>query len=553
MYGLDDDENFWGAQMGRRVAGYEFSGVTSASQAQTKAAEKDAIQLSFEQQEFEILVGNLNGTKPTGTVLGIFGNGTWMKCTNDIGVFVRQKDHQKTPALPYGPAGSFESKLPKIPKSIMALQVSFYREVMKKHQRAEAFSIILFNKTKQEYFLHIPAQRVSKGGVSYNQQTLRELFPSDKFVEVMSCHSHNDMAAYFSGVDDRDEQGDMLYMVHGTLHNATPTLNIRANLRGTQCCFVPYTTLFSMTEEEFTAESPSWHEIHPAEWMNQINVEADYSTPLQSVGRSQSSVPTRFVSRGENGQQMIFADWESWQRERMRGARSGSFDGRGNRSLPNPAVARGLVERAQKTPEFFMAMATYDKVSATHQDTIFLLFQELLARGYLEEIVETLDENPIVKAIEERGYRVVIEQVKPTKKKPERSAPALEEEVFTGNWDLGSSKKDESPFFTPGLDTPVAPAASTSTPTQMAIFPRATDRLPLTPVDRISLTPVSSSPPATLPVLPIPAESESDLSEPEKTVNGSLDEITRREESFLQELASLDHDSNCTCGYCLMS
>lgn len=147
----------------------------------------------------------------------------------------------------------------------------------------------MFDREKEEYFLVIPKQRISKGSVSYAQKDLREQYPSSRYLEVISAHSHNTMNAYFSSIDDRDEQGDLIYMVMGKLHEDQPTFSIRANVAGKQCCFLGLNDIFDFDTTQWNDLASTWRNIHPAEWMNQLNVEADYhSAHFDSSSRPSS-------------------------------------------------------------------------------------------------------------------------------------------------------------------------------------------------------------------------------------------------------------------------
>ncbi len=74
---------------------------------------------------------------------------------------------------------------------------------------------------EDEYRLRVPEQEGSAGGVKYSV--------ADQV--VLDLHSHGKMKAWFSGQDDRDEQGLKLYAVLGKLDTA-PVLRLRAGVYG---------------------------------------------------------------------------------------------------------------------------------------------------------------------------------------------------------------------------------------------------------------------------------------------------------------------------------
>lgn len=73
-----------------------------------------------------------------------------------------------------------------------------------------------------EYRLRIPPQEGESSGVSY------EVLPNT----VLDIHSHGGMSAFFSGTDDRDEQGLQLYMVVGRLDTLLPEVEMRVGVYG---------------------------------------------------------------------------------------------------------------------------------------------------------------------------------------------------------------------------------------------------------------------------------------------------------------------------------
>ena len=73
-----------------------------------------------------------------------------------------------------------------------------------------------------EYRLREPRQSGSSAGVEY------QVLPST----VLDIHSHGAVRAFFSGTDDRDEQGLRLYMVAGRLDTLVPEVELRVGVYG---------------------------------------------------------------------------------------------------------------------------------------------------------------------------------------------------------------------------------------------------------------------------------------------------------------------------------
>lgn len=95
----------------------------------------------------------------------------------------------------------------KIPLEMLNDIVEFFRQVMKMttssgfgHGDYEAMAHIVWNKTKEEYRVAIPKQKVAKASVTYNWDHVA----ADEEV-ILDIHSHNSMDAFFSGTDERDD------------------------------------------------------------------------------------------------------------------------------------------------------------------------------------------------------------------------------------------------------------------------------------------------------------------------------------------------------------
>lgn len=73
-----------------------------------------------------------------------------------------------------------------------------------------------------EYRLRAPPQEGEAGGVRY------EVLPNT----LVDIHSHGSLSAFFSGTDDRDEQGLRLYMVVGRLNTLLPEVELRVGVYG---------------------------------------------------------------------------------------------------------------------------------------------------------------------------------------------------------------------------------------------------------------------------------------------------------------------------------
>lgn len=103
-----------------------------------------------------------------------------------------------------------------IPGVLMELTL----DAMLANPRDELFAAIRWD--GERYGVVLPTQTRGPASVQY------EKVPN----AVLEVHSHANMHAYFSGTDDTDEQGFMLYAVFGRLAHVRPQLNMRVGVYG---------------------------------------------------------------------------------------------------------------------------------------------------------------------------------------------------------------------------------------------------------------------------------------------------------------------------------
>lgn len=353
----------------------------------TKAA------LLFEKQEYTTVVsadGKIPENPEKNSTMVICGDGTYLLRKNEIGRFVRQISKIQMPALSDGPGeGSFALALPKIPDSILKTQVSFYRHVMLRHNDAEAYTMILWDREKKEYLLVCPKQKISKGSVQYD---LGEEWSPEQYLPVVSCHSHNSMSAFFSGTDDADEKGDMCYMVMGNLHKPVPTFRIRASVAGAQIKFLELNELFTTDEDEWKAETPLWlgqEGNFPTDWLGKLNVAADYISihKLQGGGPRDSFRYGTYESTGN----YTPSKWPTNRSE---------YDdypfGEQLSFFKEPQVAQttpGYPALRTAAQKFIIALR-----KETVTDALSDFFDDVISAGYIEELAMAymdVDEDPL--------------------------------------------------------------------------------------------------------------------------------------------------------------
>lgn len=182
--------------MGRRILPIKKTVSASflRSDSSPSAEAVEAARKALEAETYESYLGVIPDKMEKPSAVSIFGDSIWLKTRNNIGEFVAKLRSHKIPGCPDGPnIGSFKMKLPKIPAIVLEWQTSFYRAVMDKFKNAEAYSSIIYDTEENTYYIYIPKQQVSAGSAKYDLKELSSRFPAPRYIEVMSCHSHNTM------------------------------------------------------------------------------------------------------------------------------------------------------------------------------------------------------------------------------------------------------------------------------------------------------------------------------------------------------------------------
>lgn len=154
----------------------------------------------------------------------------------------------------------FTPALPRIPYTLMEQAISLFRCLMdngKDGHPLEALVHIYWDKVKQEFFLRVPKQTVGK---EYVNAVLDEDHLNDeRYIHYADLHSHNNMPAEFSPVDDRDERANRVYMVMGRLDRYFPELSVRICNGGHFCDIPAEQVIEPMPAADF-----------PPEWLERI-------------------------------------------------------------------------------------------------------------------------------------------------------------------------------------------------------------------------------------------------------------------------------------------
>jgi len=179
------------------------------------------------------LVDHVVGEKPSmlkkPVTYVLQGNGLWEIRKGGLGVSTRHIAPAKVAGLPTTMREErFDMSVPKISARLLGTAVSFFRYVMDEHA-AEAMLQMVYDRKERRHRLVCPEQVVTMSSVRFTK------VPIDygAQVSVGEIHSHCDMNAAFSSVDDADELADAFYVVVGGLRkNLFPEVSVRLRIAG---------------------------------------------------------------------------------------------------------------------------------------------------------------------------------------------------------------------------------------------------------------------------------------------------------------------------------
>jgi PRTRC genetic system protein A len=158
----------------------------------------------------------------------------------------------------------FQFSLPKIPGALLEMIIAFFRSLVTENFQLEAMVYIYWDRENQNYFLECPYQLVSKAGVEavYNPA----LQSCNRFIHVAEIHSHNTMEAFFSKVDDANEQAFRIYGVIGKLDCDPAEMKLRVGYNGK---YIPLPLEYIFDQVNL---SPSSKRSFPIMWYEKIRV-----------------------------------------------------------------------------------------------------------------------------------------------------------------------------------------------------------------------------------------------------------------------------------------
>ena len=138
----------------------------------------------------------------------------------------------------------------KIPKELLREVFHSFFAVYKKYHKEAAAQIWRMKDGDRKYFVVYPAQKISGASVSFENDTEEMTKIREIADRVVDCHSHHSMGAFWSSVDDKDEQtADCFRMVMGAMSSANASYLLRIKFGEAYINFSA-TELFDMTAEE---------------------------------------------------------------------------------------------------------------------------------------------------------------------------------------------------------------------------------------------------------------------------------------------------------------
>lgn len=138
----------------------------------------------------------------------------------------------------------------KIPKELFKEVLTSFYGVYKKYHKEASAQIWRYKDGDRKYFVVYPEQNISGASVSFKNDTEQMTQLREVADRIVDCHSHHSMGAFWSSIDDGDEQtADCFRMVIGCMSAQSAQYLLRVKFESIYRNFSA-TELFDMTEEE---------------------------------------------------------------------------------------------------------------------------------------------------------------------------------------------------------------------------------------------------------------------------------------------------------------
>lgn len=229
---------------------------------------------------------------------GVFANGIWQKRKEILGTFtvkVNELDGSRL-GLKEECKFDFELSLPKAPYVILENILQFYLDIYAKF-KSEVYISLFWDIEKQDYFLHVPLQKVSGAVVKFENE--EEILNNPNYLLVMESHSHNTMGAQWSAQDRADQKGTRLFSVFGRITTKPEILLTAGSCQQEKVLKI---------EDIFTKD------------IIQLKEDSDYTVPLNAESKiSEISYATTYTNSSVG-----YYDYEKYYRKTTPTKRSGS-------------------------------------------------------------------------------------------------------------------------------------------------------------------------------------------------------------------------------------
>lgn len=219
------------------------------------------------------------------------GDGMWAMVDRPFSKIIVKQEPTHYPGEPVGLESGFKLKIPKLPYKLFGQILSFFRHYvfdLGYHGCTEAMVWVYYDSRNQEYFIEIPKQEVSGGGVKYLFEDQNPRCKEQGVYRVFDIHSHNTMSAFFSCVDDRDEKGWQFYGVIGEIGRDNKDA---------------YTTAFRAGIDGY------YHNSNYSELVEPIDESIDISYPKEWENKVTMLAPSVFTSIEPINKQFDYTDY----------------------------------------------------------------------------------------------------------------------------------------------------------------------------------------------------------------------------------------------------
>ena len=127
---------------------------------------------------------------------------------------------------PQSQAPALELDLPKIPRELMERVYGFFDAVYQKWQ-GEAIVLLFYDPDRRDFRVGVPRQTVRRfwyadGWITEGHVEYDAMPRPEGYLKIGDIHSHGKQSAFFSAVDDHDDQEDGLRIVIGRLELEPP-------------------------------------------------------------------------------------------------------------------------------------------------------------------------------------------------------------------------------------------------------------------------------------------------------------------------------------------